>query len=97
MNWQIATAKQKFSQVVRAASEEPQRVFNRSRLVAAVVDGPTFEAFLAWKQDQESRSVADDIAELRALFSDEDDRLEIPERIDRENAFLQLLDDDFEK
>lgn len=38
MPWNIAQAKQRFSEIVRRAAEGPQLIYNRKRLVAAVID-----------------------------------------------------------
>ena len=43
MSWSIAQAKQRFSELLRQAAEAPQLIFNRERMVAAVID-----ARLAW-------------------------------------------------
>ncbi|MCP4593197.1 MAG: prevent-host-death protein [bacterium] len=94
MDWKIAQAKQRLSEVIRAAGEEPQRIFNRDRLVAALVDGETFEEFDAWRRRQERRSIGDDFAELRALCAAEDYELPVVEREDRANPFAEALDDE---
>lgn len=86
MNWKIGQAKQRFSEVVREASEEPQRIFKRDRLVAAVVDAEELEEFLEWKRGREGRSLADAFEELRRLRGDEAP-FETPSRSDRPNRF----------
>ena len=50
MDWKIAAAKQNFSQVVRKAVEEPQKIFNRDQLAAMVIAGPALQEFLDWKR-----------------------------------------------
>jgi antitoxin (DNA-binding transcriptional repressor) of toxin-antitoxin stability system len=92
MNWKIGEAKQRFSEVVRAAEDGPQRIYHRERLVAGVVDAETLEDYLAWRDRRGRRTVADAFAELRELLRDEPNGLTIPEREDRENAFDELLD-----
>ena len=89
MTWKIAQAKQNLSQVIRAASAEPQHIYNRNRLVAAVISGETLARFEAWRQEQERRRpLAEALAELRALCEEED--YEVPEivREDRPNPFV---------
>lgn len=93
MRWSIAEAKQKFSDVVRRAGQEPQLIFNRDRMVAAVVDPQTFEAFRAWRERDQSRTLADAFAELRQIAKEKAYALELPARSDRRNAFAELLDD----
>lgn len=91
MNWKIAEAKQRFSEVVKAAEEEPQLIFNRDRLVAAVVEPDAFQEFLNWRQETERRSIADAFDEARRIFTEEGYELEIPSSEDRPNPFV---DDD---
>lgn len=81
-SWGIAEAKQGFSEMVRAAEEEPQMIFNRDRQVAAVIGGETMARFLEWR-DRQGRSVADLFGEVRALASEEGFEMEVPERRDR--------------
>ncbi|HEX9668349.1 MAG TPA: prevent-host-death protein [Thermoanaerobaculia bacterium] len=92
MNWKIGEAKQRFSEVVRAAEDEPQRIYHRERLVAAVVDAETLEDYLAWCEHRGRRTLADAFAELRDLLRDQPDGLTVPEREDRANAFAEVLD-----
>jgi antitoxin (DNA-binding transcriptional repressor) of toxin-antitoxin stability system len=91
MNWKIAEAKQRFSEVVKAAEGEPQFIFNRDRLVAAVVEPEVFQEFLVWQREGERRTLADSFAELRKICAEENYTLEIPAREDRPNIFV---DDD---
>lgn len=95
MNWNVAQAKQKLSEVLRAAAEEPQRIYNRQRLVAAVVDGETFEEFHRWQQLREQRSIGERFAELRRICAEEGGwELPSPDREDRPNAFAEALADE---
>lgn len=82
MKWQIAQAKQEFSQLVRAALEEPQFIFNRDRLVAALVDAEEYQAFRRWKEQQEC-SLLDAFRPLQMICAEEGYSLEVPERKDR--------------
>lgn len=85
--WGIAEAKQRFSEVVRAAQEEPQMIYNRDRLVAAVVGGEVLPGFLSWHETRSERSLADAFTELRRLAAEEDFELVVPPRRDRANPF----------
>ena len=88
MVWKIAQAKQNLSRLLRAAAEEPQRIYRRDRLVAAVVDSATFAEFESWRQEQERKKAPSEVfAELRQLCAEED--FEFPEvpRADRANPF----------
>jgi hypothetical protein len=86
VNWKIGQAKQRFSEVVREAAEEPQRIYRRDRLVAGVIDGETLEEFLDWKRSRDRRSIADAFDELRRERGGEEP-FEPPARRDRKNPF----------
>lgn len=90
MRWKVGEAKQRFSEVVRQAAEEPQLIFSRDRLVAAVVEPETFQAFEAWREGQRHVSLEDAFAELRQIGEEEDYTLEVPSRVDRENPFADV-------
>lgn len=94
MQWSIAEAKQKFAAMLRASATEPQRILNRGHVVAAVIDAPTFEAFQAWRRQQETASLAEAFTELRQLCTEEHYTLAIPARRDRGNAFAEAFDGD---
>lgn len=91
MNWKVAEAKQKFSEVVRAAEEKPQWIYNRDRLVAAVVPAEDLEQFIAWRKQKDRASIADAFAELRRICTEESYELETPERKNRPNPFAEGL------
>ena len=91
MNWKVAEAKQRFSELVRAAEEKPQWIYNRGRLVAAVVPAEDLEQFLAWREQQDRASIADAFAELRRICAEESYELETPERRNRPNPFAEDL------
>lgn len=94
MKWNVAQAKQRLSEVLREAVKEPQRIYNRQRLVAAVVGGETFEEFWQWKQHREQRSIGDQMAELRAICAEEGGwELPTPARENRPNPFAEALED----
>jgi len=69
-HWSISTARKHFADLVRSAVHEPQPIYNRSHLVAAVVDAETFGAFLRWRSQQTARTLADAFADLRAICAD---------------------------
>lgn len=91
MNWNVAEAKQKFSEVVRAAEEKPQWIYNRGKLVAAVVPANDLQEFLAWREQKEEPSIADAFKELRRICAEEGYELEVPVREDRPNPFADDL------
>ncbi len=94
MLWNIAQAKQRFSEVIRQSATEPKLIYNRGRLVAAVVDAEDFEVFKQWRERTRQRSLADEFAELRQIMREENYELEIPPRIDRPKAFIERLEEE---
>ena len=97
MSWNIAQAKQCFSEVVRQAAVEPQLIYNRDRLVAAVIDADTFNAFQQWRERAQQRTLADEFTELRQILREENYELVVPPRIDRANAFADMLEEEVSK
>lgn len=92
MDWKVAEAKQRLSEVIRAAAEEPQWLYNRDRLVAAIVEPQTFQDFLAWREQEHRPSIGEAFAELRGICAEEGYTIEASSRHDRTNPFA---DDDF--
>ncbi|EDN66696.1 conserved hypothetical protein [Beggiatoa sp. PS] len=89
MNWTIESAKQQFTELINQAAQEPQPIFNDKKFVVAVIDAQTFKAFEQWQQTQsKTSSPANAFEELRQLCLEENYTLEIPNRYDRENAFI---------
>jgi prevent-host-death family protein len=86
-DWTIAEARRGFSELLSAASREPQRVFNRANFVAAVVDADDFEEFERWRELQHQRSLADDFEDLRRICREEAYELQVPSRSDRKTPF----------
>jgi prevent-host-death family protein len=93
MDWKVAEAKQRFSDVVRRAAKEPQLIYNRDRLVAAVIDAESFDDFKAWQKQSSQSSLANAFDELRRVAKEERYRLAVPRRKDRRNALLGVLGD----
>ena len=92
MNWHIAEAEQSFSRLVEATHDEPQLIYDRDRLVAAVVEAETFQEFVEWRKRQRP-SLAAGAAEVRRVCAEEGYVFEIPERKNRPNPFADALDD----
>ncbi len=96
MDWNIATAKQQFSEVVRLTVEEPQAIYNRDKPVAVMVSAQEFEEFRKWRADRQRPSLVEQFDRLRAaLIADGfEDGIEISPRTDRPNP---LDDPDWDK
>ncbi len=86
MQWSVAEAKQRLSELLRSAAKEPQTIFSRSRPVGVVVDPEVFEGFKAW-QAARARTLAEAFDELRSLASTTGYLLPVPRRSNRKNAF----------
>jgi PHD/YefM family antitoxin component YafN of YafNO toxin-antitoxin module len=93
MTWNIAQAKQKFSEVVRLTAEEPQVIYNRDQVVAVMVDAKEYAAFEQWRARKAPRTLGEAFAELRALAAGDEDPIPLAPRRDRPNAFLAMLDE----
>lgn len=95
MSWNIAQAKQQFSEVVRLTAEEPQMIYNRARCVAAVIDADSFNAFDAWRKASLRKTLGDDFAELRQIALEENYELPTLPRLatGRSNAFVAMLEE----
>ena len=93
MSWNIAQAKQRFSEIVRRAADGPQLIYNRKRLVAAVIDAEVYRAFKDWSEQAAGRNLADEFAELRQIMHEEGYEFALPPRSTRRNAFLEALEE----
>jgi prevent-host-death family protein len=93
VNWKIAKAKQRFSEVIRAVEEEPQWIYNRNKLVAGVVSAEALQGFLEWKLRGERPTMAEALSRLHRICQEESYSLEVPPRRNRLSSFANALDD----
>ena len=93
MKWSIANARKRFSELLSSAVEEPQAIYNRDRLVGAVVDPETLAEFQAWRAKRKGASLGKAFAELRRISAEERYEPVWPERRNRENPFVNALDE----
>jgi prevent-host-death family protein len=91
MPWNIAQAKQRFSEIVRRTAEGPQLIYNRKRLVAAVINAEDYRAFKEWSERTAGRTLAEELAELRQIMQEESYDLTLPPRSTRQNTFIETL------
>ena len=91
MPWNIAQAKQHFSEMVKQAAAEPQLIYNRNQPVAAVIGAADYAAFEEWRKIRsKSRTLAEEFAEFRQLLQEEGyEELPQPARTTRTNTFAQ--------
>lgn len=99
MNWNIAQAKQQFSELVREAQTQPQIIYNREHPVAVLIAAEELASYQIWKQAKQKISLFDAFAELRQILAAEgrDALPELPARSTRTNDFVAMLDADYPK
>jgi PHD/YefM family antitoxin component YafN of YafNO toxin-antitoxin module len=91
MSWNIAQAKQQFSEVVRLSAQEPQAIYNRETAVATVINAAEYEQFKQWRLTLAAPTLMQQFSELRnALAEVGVNELELPPRdsIERKNQFV---------
>lgn len=89
MIWNIATAKQQFSEVVRLAAEEPQAIYNRDKPVAVLISAQDYEDFKQWQAQRKQPSLSELFAEIRAILAAQgEDGIEIAPRTTRYNPMV---------
>lgn len=89
MEWGVAEAKGRLSELIRQASREPQLVYRRHELVAVVVDPVTFERTRPHEEPRR-RTLAEAATEARGVLTDERFDLEVPERRDRPTSLDEV-------
>jgi len=100
MAWSIAQAKQRLSEVIRLAAREPQPLYNRGRLVGALIDAESYRAFERWRTESAHVTVAEQFEALRAELAARGEAATMdalppaPARADRPNAFVQMLEEE---
>lgn len=83
-SWRIGAAKQQFSEVVRRSQTEPQKIYNRNQLVAAVVSPEILNELEEPQSERPGRTLADLFAEFRTICADEEYEFQAGERRSRE-------------
>jgi hypothetical protein len=78
--WTIASARQRLPSLIASAAREPQPVYRRNKLVAAVVSPEVAAGAVKPK-----RNVSEALADLRRLCAAEAYELPVPGRRDRPN------------
>lgn len=86
-HWLTGEAKQQFSEVLRQCEAEPQKIYRRDRLVAAVISAETFEEFERWREARRRRTLGEAFDEVRKLCVRHDYVLDTAERRDREASW----------
>jgi hypothetical protein len=94
MSWNIAQAKQQFSEVVRLSAMEPQAIYNRDTAVAAVVNAEEYALFQQWRLASREPTLEQQFEELKlALLEAGLDGLPTIQRksLERPNALVAAL------
>jgi PHD/YefM family antitoxin component YafN of YafNO toxin-antitoxin module len=82
MPWNIAQAKQQFSEVVRLSAHEPQAIYNRETAVATVISTAEYAQFQQWRLATQLLSLEQQFAQLRSALAEEGlDGLTVPDRL----------------
>ncbi|HBB31262.1 MAG TPA: prevent-host-death protein [Cyanobacteria bacterium UBA8803] len=89
MDWKIEEAQHQFLEVINAAEQTPQLIYDHNHLVVAVVRADLFQEFLAWQQKQPA--LADVFTELHQLCLEENYTFESVPRRDRPNPFAEMF------
>ena len=84
-DWRIGEAKQRFSEVVRRSSSEPQRIYNRDRLVAAVVSAELLDEIEQLRRERSTWTLDKAFSEIRDICDEEGYQLDVGKRRDRES------------
>jgi len=88
MVWTIEEAQQKLTELINAASLEPQLIYNQEQPVVAIVEAELFQEFLSWHQQRQKTSLTDTFTQLRQICDEENYQIEIDERRNRSNPFI---------
>ena len=91
MKWSISEARSRFSDLLRKASAEPQEIYKRGRLVAAVIGSDSFLKMVTAKRKAKRRTLRESFAEMREIMAEEGYRLEISSRKNRKNVLPEGL------
>ncbi len=93
MKWSVAKARERFSELLRKAAMEPQEIYNREHLVAAVLGPDSFRELSESRERSARRTLGESFADMRKVMAEEGYRLEIPPRKSRKNDFPKVLDE----
>lgn len=69
MTWNIAQAKQQFSELVRLSAQEPQAIYKHDTPVATMVNAKEFAAFTAWRNAQQTPTLLAQFAQVREALA----------------------------
>lgn len=86
--WLTGEAKQEFSEVLRRSQDEPQLIYRRERLVAAVISPDDFAELERLREVRSKQTLGERFAEVREICARYDYELDTGERADRAEQAL---------
>ena len=93
MKWSVAKARERFSELLRRAEAEPQEIYNRDRLVAAVLGPESFREVSERMESSARKTLKESFDDMRKLMKDEGYKLEVSPRQNRKSGFPKVLDE----
>lgn len=87
--WNVGDAKQQFSEVLRRSATEPQLIYRRDQLIAAVVAVDETNVASVVRRP----TIADRFEEGREIFRQENYQLPQVRRRTRPNSFVRVLNE----
>jgi prevent-host-death family protein len=85
VKWLTAEAKQQFSELLRRSADEPQLIYRRDRLVAAVISADDFAELARAREARKRETLGQRFDEIREICARYDYELDTGERRDRES------------
>jgi prevent-host-death family protein len=70
MSWNIAQAKQQFSEVVVRSAKEPQSIYNHEKTVAVVISAEEYAQFQQWRIATQEPTLEQQFDELRQALAE---------------------------
>jgi prevent-host-death family protein len=87
MKWKIAGAKINFSELIRRSEKEPQLIYNRNRMVAAIVSTEEYEEYKSMKELKSQQTLGAMFNEFSSICAEESYSFETPPRVNRKSIF----------
>jgi prevent-host-death family protein len=86
--WTLNDARNRFADILQYCASEPQIFYQHDQPVAVLVDIAFFEELMALKQPEQRLTIAELLAELSEIQTQEPVEFQIPARTDRSNPLV---------
>ena len=86
--WTITDAQDRFTDILRASSQEPQFVYDQNNPVGVVLDFSFYTRLMNRRVHQPRPTIAELLDELSEIQKSEAVELEVPTRQDRPNVMV---------